>query len=57
MARSTSPGIAGLASISGRSTTVQPATWLAWTWLRPKVRGIRSLTSRKNGTRPMNGAT
>ena len=33
-----------------------PTTWLTWTWLRPNVRGIRSLTSRKNGTRPMNGA-
>ena len=39
MARSTSLGRAG-ATISGRSTSVHPTTWLACTWLRPNVRGI-----------------
>jgi hypothetical protein len=57
MRRSSGDGTEGGISTSGRSTSVQPATWLTCTWLRPKVRGIRPLTSRKNGTLPMNGAT
>ena len=55
MAWSTSPAGTGATSTSGRSTSVHPTTWLTWTWLRPNVRGMRALTSRKNGTRPMNG--
>ena len=27
-------------STSGRSASVQPATWLTWIWLRPNVRGM-----------------
>ena len=54
---STGDGAAGGTSTRGRSTAVHPTTSLTCTWLAPKVRGMRSLTSRKNGTRPMNGAT
>ena len=49
-------GADGAMATNGRSTSVQPVTWLTCTWLRPNVRGIRAFTSRKNGTRPMNGA-
>jgi hypothetical protein len=31
--------------------------WLTWIWLRPKVRGICRLASRKKRARPMNDAT
>ena len=48
---------AGATSTSGRSTSVQPTTWLTCTWLRPNVRGIRGLASRKKRARPMNDAT
>ena len=47
---STSDGGGGGTATRGRSTSVQPATWLTWIWLRPNVRGIRAFTSRKNGT-------
>ena len=44
-------------STRGRSTSTQPRIWLTWSWLRPNVRGIRALASRKNLARPMNDAT
>ena len=44
-------------STSGRSTSTQPSTWLTWIWLRPNVRGIWALASRKNRARPMNEVT
>ena len=44
-------GSGGGTSTSGRSTSVQPATWLTCTWFRPNVRGMRAFTSRKNGPR------
>ena len=56
MRSSTSEGCSSGISTSGRSTSVQPATWLTWMLLRPPVRGMRSFASRKNGTFPMNGA-
>jgi hypothetical protein len=48
---------AGVTSTSGRSTSTHPSTWLTWTWLRPKVRGICAFASRKKRARPMNEAT
>ena len=53
---SISDGRDGGTSTRGRSASVQPSTWLTWIWFRPNVRGIRALTSRKNGAFPMNGA-
>ncbi len=54
---STTDGADGGTSTRGRSTSTHPSTWLTWSWLPPKVRGICSFTSRKNGARPMKGAT
>ncbi len=54
---STGLGSAGGTSTRGRSTSTQPLTWLTWSWLRPKVRGICWLASRKNGARPMSDDT
>ena len=50
IARSRSSGTAGGTSTSGRSASQQPSTCETCSWLRPKVRGMRALTSRKNGT-------
>ena len=47
----------GGTSTSGRSTSTHPTTWLTWIWLRPNVRGIWALASRKNRARPMNDDT
>ena len=57
IARSRSSGVIGGTSTSGRSASHQPSTSEAWIWLSPNVRGIRSLTSRKNGTCPISAAT
>ena len=54
---STASGTGGGTSTSGRSTSHHPATCERCKALRPMVRGIRALASRKNGTLPMNGAT
>ena len=50
-------GSIGGTSTSGRSVRDHPSTWLTCTELRPNVRGICSLTSRKIGQRPTNEAT
>ena len=50
---STVSGCRGGTAISGRSLWHQPTTWLTWSWLRPNVRGMCSVTSRKNRARPM----
>ena len=46
-------GAVGGTSTSGRSTRHQPSTWETWSWLRPNVRGMCSVTSRKKRPRPM----
>ena len=45
--------VAGGTSTSGRSLRHQPTTCDTWIWLRPNVRGMWSVTSRKNRPRPM----
>jgi hypothetical protein len=57
MRRSRSLGCAGGTSISGCADWHHPTTCETWIWLNPKVRGIRGLASRKNGTRPISDAT
>ena len=54
---STRVGSGGVSSTRGRSTSTQPRIWLTWSWLRPNVRGIWALASRKNLARPMNDDT
>ena len=42
---------------AGSRPRIHPTIWLTWTWLRPNVRGIAGLASRKNRARPMNEET
>jgi len=56
IARARSSGWAGATSTSGSSRSHHPTSWDAWSWLSPCVRGIRWLTSTKNGTRPISAA-
>jgi hypothetical protein len=50
---SSGPGWRGGMLTSGRSLWHQPTTWLTCNWLRPNVRGMCSVTSRKTRARPM----
>ena len=57
MRRSRSFGATGGTSTSGRDDSHHPTTCETWIWLRPNVRGICGLASRKNGARPISEAT
>ena len=56
IARSRSPMACGGSSAGAYSASQKPTRSLTCSWLPPKVRGSRGLTSTKNGTSPISAA-